>query len=167
MTRLAIDPLVPPEVAAAALPLLEAHRALIPAWVTELYVVYDGAGPEGASGGHPIATMAMNPEYRQATLTLCGLWLLRNTRERTEVVRHELLHLALEPMNRLYRAAVAAAPEPARDVLTEQWRVVWEGAVSDLTEMLRRLTLADQVPPLELVSATFGDGPDPAPRPPS
>jgi hypothetical protein len=166
MTRLAIDPLVPPEIAAAAVPVIAAHRYLIPGWVHELYVVYDGAAA-AEPGGHPIATMALSPEYRQATLTLCGLWLLRNQRERTDVVRHELLHLALEPMNRLAGRAIDAAPEAVRQVLIEQWRLVLEGAVSDLTEALW-LDARCVIPPLDVVRADFSDMPgrDPPVVPP-
>lgn len=81
----------PPEVRTALEPMLEQWGALLPTWCQEFIVSYDGARD---------AQMAATVNYRNrwVVLRVTGLWIDNANEERENSLRHEMIHVLLEPM---------------------------------------------------------------------
>jgi hypothetical protein len=130
MIRVVFDPSTPGEIESAVRSAMERLAHLVPGWCHEIYVAYAG------DMGSTVAQMTVRFEYRRADLDVGGHFVLRNASERLEVLRHELLHLPIGPMQKAYHDLVEQLPRGARDAAREAWRMAMEGAVSDLEEAL-------------------------------
>lgn len=89
--RILWDPVIPPEVRAAAEPTLDEWKTRLPGWISDLTVSFDQKDGVNCS-------INVQYEYRRAYLYLHGAWLEQSTDMRREDILHELIHLFLEPM---------------------------------------------------------------------
>ena len=81
----------PLEVRSALEPMLERWGALLPMWCQDFIVSYDGSRD---------AQMAVTVNYRNrwVILRVTGLWIENSKEERENSLRHEMIHVLLEPM---------------------------------------------------------------------
>lgn len=125
---------VPPEVRAAAEPLIADSAGRAPAWCYRLVVCFDGGHETRA------AEILAEPHRRRATLTLFAGWLGEDPESRARLVRHEFAHLLTWPLIDVCEAALAdmeASKEPKLKALARRYREEWEHAVEAVTEDVR------------------------------
>lgn len=122
----------PNEIRTAVEPLIRRWEHLLPTWVHFVMVAYDQAD----SGS---MTNRTYPEYRFAKLWVNAGWLTCTPEERSDLVRHEFLHLPIAPLFHLGHDLIdtLVQDEACRKTLHEQWRVAHEGAITDLEYALR------------------------------
>ncbi len=133
---LAWDIGIPPNIRPAIETALHPALAAAPSWCGELSVFYQTAGENGG-----MAEMFMHPEYRRASLYVYAPWLALTVPERAEVVQHEVVHLAVQPMKNAMDDLLEAfpdAPPPLQQWARKQFRRAMEGAVCDLTAAVCR-----------------------------
>lgn len=124
----------PPEVRQALEPMLKRWGALLPSWVQDVRVAYDGTRD---------ATMSVTTNYRNRWILLLvtGNWMAEAQGERENALRHELAHVLLEPFDSVVERVLDTLPE---DTVTEQLArgMVEDGAeaaVEDIARALGRL----------------------------
>ena len=136
-------PDVPAEIRLALGPLMHRWAYLLPGWCHWVRIYYE------PSDDGSIKNTA-EPEYRGVRLTVCADWLHGTAERRNELIVHEFLHVPLAPMVHLAKELIHSlvADEKTRDVLNEQWRLAFEGAVCDL----ERIVLGQEpLPPSNMV----------------
>jgi hypothetical protein len=82
---------VPAEVRAALEPMLDRWTGLLPTWLHDLVVDYSATEQAGM-------LMGVEFHYRRANLIVTGQWLTCPPEEREEMLRHELSHIILGPL---------------------------------------------------------------------
>lgn len=124
---------VPAEIRAVAEPVVTRHLDLLPGWVLELVVQYDGTAER--------AQCTTYAEYRRAYLQLHGGYVANELRHRERTIVHELLHPVVEPtrspLKHLLQLTGLSPTE--KEIVREHMRQANEGAVCDLTALVLRL----------------------------
>lgn len=127
MTRIRYTPGLPDEVRSAVAPHLERWAFLIPSWCHELNVIY---------------------EYRRADLTVLPNFISCLPDRRARDVVHELLHIIIEPMQRVakdLRERLVAECPPLGAWSSEAIRFADESVTVDLTEMVLSLAASERI----------------------
>lgn len=125
---------VPKEAKAAIRPHVERWRHLIPTWCHDVTFRW-----EKTEGVGDVAEVECSVEYRMATVTIDPSWLDTDEAERDSIIRHELLHLALEPLAVFVEEMLSrcvADDSVFRDWTKDELRRRYEGAVVDLAKAL-------------------------------
>ena len=129
--RLEVSRRMPPEVRDAVDRDLPPLLTLLPGWVTDLLVTWDGEDNENALRVHAAV------EYRRATIYVCAGWLGEVPAERRRIMLHELAHLPTVALADFARRLVDGLENPERKAdLTETLRLLLEGATCDIAEMM-------------------------------
>ena len=125
---------MPTEVRVALEPMLNRWMPLLPTWVQSLSVEYEA---ESANVMH-VRTHYTN---RWAVIGVTGSWLKYDDTERQNALRHELVHVCVEPLRRAARNAVEATAEegPTRALALKTLEEGLESAVEDLAQCIGRL----------------------------
>jgi hypothetical protein len=123
---------VAPELRAALAPVLARWEWLLPGWVHQVCVSYDGTAKD-----EQMATQ-VEPEYRRVALIVGPHWLGISRSDRESCVRHEYLHATVNPLVNVGDDAVKCAKGPKRAALSEELRRAVEGAVCDLEALVLR-----------------------------
>ena len=121
---------VPKEVRSAAEPFVKRWSSLAPSWCESLNLRYDGSEPA-------LASTLTDAEYRQCTLCFGGGF-LNQPDDIENVIIHELLHIAFEPVRDVYRDATAMLGEEAQILAQEGFRRAMEGTLCDITAGIQR-----------------------------
>lgn len=125
----------PPEVRSALEPMLERWGALLPTWCQDFIISYDGTRD---------AQMAATINYRNrwAILRVTGLWLDNPPAERENSLRHELVHILLEPMDSVMRRIIEdTIPKdtPLAELCDSVFTDGMEAAVEDMARAIGRM----------------------------
>lgn len=111
----------------------------LPEWCRGLYICFDGEPDEPQGDGRQaIARMVVEVEYRRAKLVLGPPWLDQTEEERVVTLRHEMMHVVVQPMVDVFHRAIAHLEEKdprLHALLVETHRHAWEGVVCDLAEL--------------------------------
>ena len=124
---------VPREAKDALKPHLKRWGHLIPSWCHELTVAWKPLDEDAE------AQVECEIEYRRATLTVNPTWLHESEAARAIVIRHELLHLVLEPMALFTQEMLkrcVADDSAFSGWIQDQWRICYEGTVEDFARAL-------------------------------
>lgn len=136
-TRLTTDARVavafdcPHSVTALVRPLLARWLFLAPSWLHTLDVCWQNDGDDTTE-----AAIDVRYEYRTACLTIYPRFLEIAPDRQSATIRHEVLHTAVAPLERVARAVVERAcceDSPLREWAGEEVRVALESVVTDLT----------------------------------
>lgn len=131
---------VPDEVRRTMRALIHARLWRLPAWCTRLCVNWDDATDDPKGDGRPsIARMRVDTEYRTAALIVGPQWLSESSETRAATIDHEFAHVPLQAMTDLFIRVVGYFETRNRalhDEYVEAWRLAWEGAVCDTTEIV-------------------------------
>jgi len=128
------SPTLPPEIKTVLEPILRAYLHILPTWMHELIVRYDAADQNAA-------TMNIDQEYRRATLTVTGQWLLQFPGDREENIRHELSHILVGPLTEWTKDLIdrlAKDDERLSEWLKKEWQLILEGVTTDVQMALFR-----------------------------
>ena len=132
--RVVWDPRLPQETRAAFevhfLPLMR----MLPAWVTDVRIDYDG--DDMTSGLY----VGAQYEYRRGTIFVCAPFLHLGTETRRRAVLHEIVHFGLDPVDNLLLALIERLDEDGdlHAWAREQRRVALESSTCDLTESMTK-----------------------------
>ena len=129
----------PPEVREALRPILVDYLWLLPPWCRSLYVAWDDKYADRDAAMYSAA----QPEYRQAQLRVCPLWLAAIPQVRRQNVAHELLHIPLVPVVQGHDDLLTRLLDDApgyQGYAKEQWRLAFEGTVQDLAASVAALS---------------------------
>lgn len=143
-------PDVPAEIIEAVRPILDRWSHLAPAWCHDLRVCYSSE-----SAGTTLCSIGISPEYRNAALTVYPAWLTEDPEKREAAIRHELIHIALEPTVAFVSDALKRLlpkDERLREWLRDKWRQAFEGSVCDLEAAFSRTAEG------QAITATSNDG---------
>jgi hypothetical protein len=127
---------MPKEVRRIVEPLVKKHLHLLPPWCIQLSIKY---GETKDDIERAVAYIEVEPQYLQARLTICRLYLEQDDYNRESTIVHELLHVAIAPiqsfMEHLMKIYVAEESEVAtwRDNFNTE---VIEGVVQSLMHSL-------------------------------
>lgn len=102
--RYDLHPNLPAEVRDAVLPILVANEHILPTWCRVLIVKWSRTRSERKTA----ALCDWEHKYRRAKLTICASWLEHPPEERENVIRHELVHVAVGPLVDTFRALLEA-----------------------------------------------------------
>ena len=123
---------MPKEIRQTVEPLLKKYRFLIPGWCHDLSIGYGDC--EGA-----IAGIEVKPEYRMAKMTIYQAWVRSDADYRDGTIAHELIHIALTPMQHYVETLLECwKDDPIAELNLDQWRRHYEGATDDLARSIQR-----------------------------
>ena len=125
--RVTWAPDMPPEVRAAAEPLLAPHLSRLPGWCADLIVRWGDASKN-------VAEMAPEQEYRRAVLIIGAAFLTDDPAERARTIAHEFAHVTLEPLYRVASDLVERLPKAERARAREVLRRANEATTCDVGE---------------------------------
>jgi hypothetical protein len=130
---------VPKPVRETVAPILRDFRCIVPDWCRSLAVDYKHDMGRDAPVSGAIASMEADPEYRQAKLEIYSAWHTATDEFRELTIIHELTHIALQPMVAFTDKMIEGAADTVyQDVLVDQWRRTFEGAVEDISRAIQR-----------------------------
>ena len=127
---------MPPEVRKAAEPYIRKWVCLVPSWVLDLKmgVTWDETQLYASSWS--------DQEYRRAGINLCPGWLAEDEDSRENILVHELVHMAVGPLDECAKSVVRHTIGEDNEALytwaNDQISKALEGAVEDLTESIHR-----------------------------
>lgn len=126
---------VPPEIRAAVEPLLQRWWVMVPGWCEEFTVKYSAKRD---------ARMAVSVNYRNrwALLIVTGQWLQDAPEERENSLRHELVHILVEPLTAGVRRIIEDTLEagtPTMELCDSIFTDGMEAAVEDLARAFGRV----------------------------
>ncbi len=127
---------IPAEVLPAIKDKLSKYESLIPGWVQEVRVYWNGA----SSGDKVISGEASGDvAYRWARIVLCPAFLDETQSDREDTAIHELTHIILAPLTNFYAQILHYLddqPDKVRDFIDAQMSERVEGVTVDLTTAL-------------------------------
>lgn len=126
---------MPSEVRRALEPMLDRWLPLLPTWVQSLSVEY-------ASESADVMHVRIHYTNRWAVIGVTGSWLKYDDDERQNALRHELMHVCVEPLRRAARNAIEATTDegPAQSLAITTLNEGLESTVEDLAHCVGRLT---------------------------
>jgi hypothetical protein len=129
---------VPPELRECFAAHLARVEHLVPLWCSRVRVLYQSCPNEQEQGGN--ASICVNVEYREATLSILPRWLDRDDEGRHKTLVHEMSHFPTRQIFDLARTIVenAVSDEGMQAILKEQIRVASEAATEDTAQMILR-----------------------------
>lgn len=121
---------VPKELRDAATPLLHKYAHVLPGWVRLLEVTFDHEMTDD------FAQVESEPSYQRVKLVFGGAWLDCDQEKRDWMVRHELAHTVLSPLEPVFESFLLALPKRLRPVFEKQYEEALEASVSGLAYAL-------------------------------
>lgn len=132
-------------------PFVARFAALLPPWLIQLTVQFDSSPPplsdaiQNAGARRALAFTAYQPEYRDAVISVGPAFLDLEPWEQARIVRHEILHVSVAPLEAEAQAVLDwAVPkggkgdgpgQRTRREFERRLHEALEGVVADLTEV--------------------------------
>lgn len=126
----------PPDLRAIVEPLMRELEWIVPNWCRRIYLKYEIEGERKSWD----ASCSSAYEYRSATVYVHAGFFLSLPEERRGILMHELLHIALKPLQEFAADALerigGEGDGPLRDYLREQHRRAVESVTQDLRNIV-------------------------------